>query len=69
MLVCQATARGGKQKHFLLVTLKNGQVQVVLKAKRKLELTSARGFSDGAWHHVSHLFHINIRFYYQLKLV
>lgn len=41
------------KQNFLILTLRNGQLQVIIRAKRKLELSSTKTFDDGVWHHVS----------------
>lgn len=42
-----------KLKHFLFGGLRNGQLNVIVKGKKKLDLISSQKVNDGSWHHVS----------------
>lgn len=41
-----------KQKHFILGGVRNGQVHVIRKGKKRWYLTSSQKVNDGSWHHV-----------------
>ncbi|XP_066580920.1 laminin subunit alpha-1 [Prorops nasuta] len=43
---------GLKLKHYLLVTIRDGQLLLLVKSKQKKEILYKTPFNDGNWHHV-----------------
>ncbi|XP_046676227.1 laminin subunit alpha-1 isoform X3 [Homalodisca vitripennis] len=41
----------GKQ-HFIMVSLQNGRLHVVLKGRKKVEISAQAVLNDGTWHHM-----------------
>lgn len=41
--------------NYLMMHLYNGRVQLVLKTRKRLEISTQAVFNDGIWHKVTHL--------------
>ncbi len=42
-----------KQKHYILLYLKDGKINLKVKARKKMEMMLPVPLNDGSWHHVS----------------
>ncbi|RZF45582.1 hypothetical protein LSTR_LSTR014741, partial [Laodelphax striatellus] len=41
-----------KRMHYMMGALRNGRLQIVVKGRRKTEMTAQAVLNDGAWHHM-----------------
>lgn len=53
-LTCVLRFQGtrGKQTNYLMMRLYNGRVQLVLKTRKRVEISTQAVFNDGIWHKV-----------------
>lgn len=41
-----------KQKHFIALILRNGQLNLLIRGRKKIEMTIPRKLNDGQWHRI-----------------